>query len=173
MKERPTWANKTEFLMSCIQTSVGLGNIWRFPFTGTVLSLSPYNIHSMYYTYIFTAYENGGGAFLIPYVIVLFIIGKPMYYLEMFMGQFTSQSSVKIWEINPAFRGIIHSQTVISFYLNLMQFHVNFRCWSRSNNRLNLCHHLLFLVGCINGLLFLRLVCDTIAMVTVPPRMGK
>lgn len=87
MKERPTWANKTEFLMSCIQTSVGLGNIWRFPFT---------------------AYENGGGAFLIPYVIVLFVIGKPMYYLEMFLGQFMSQSSIKIWEVNPAFRGINH-----------------------------------------------------------------
>lgn len=83
-KERPTWSNKTEFLMSCIQTSVGLGNIWRFPFT---------------------AYENGGGAFIIPYVIVLLIIGKPMYYLETFLGQFTSQSSLKIWEINPAFRG--------------------------------------------------------------------
>lgn len=83
--ERPTWSNKTEFLMSCIQTSVGLGNIWRFPFT---------------------CYENGGGAFLIPYVFVLFIIGKPMYYLEMFLGQFTSQSSVKIWEINLAFRGL-------------------------------------------------------------------
>lgn len=91
LKERPTWSNKTEFLMSCIQTSVGLGNIWRFPFT---------------------AYENGGGAFLIPYVIVLFIIGKPMYYLEMFLGQFTSQSSVKIWEINPAFRGVGAGQIV-------------------------------------------------------------
>lgn len=72
----------------------------------------------MYYTYIFTAYENGGGAFLIPYVIVLFIIGKPMYYLEMFMGQFTSQSSVKIWEINPAFRGIIHFDPVFLLEFN-------------------------------------------------------
>lgn len=54
VKERPKWSNKTEFLMSCIQTSVGLGNIWRFPFT---------------------AYLNGGGAFLVPYVIVLFMIG--------------------------------------------------------------------------------------------------
>lgn len=90
--------------MSCIQTSVGLGNIWRFPFT---------------------CYENGGGAFLIPYVIVLFIIGKPMYYLEMFLGQFTSQSSVKIWEVNPAFRGvgagqIVASICVITYYSSLV-----------------------------------------------------
>lgn len=90
--------------MSCIQTSVGLGNIWRFPFT---------------------AYENGGGAFLIPYVIVLFIIGKPMYYLETFLGQFTSQSSIKIWEINPAFRGvgagqIINAICVITYYSSLV-----------------------------------------------------
>lgn len=62
--------------MSCIAMSVGLGNVWRFPFT---------------------AYENGGGAFLIPYILVLFIVGKPFYYLEMIMGQFTSSSSVKIW----------------------------------------------------------------------------
>lgn len=54
LKERPKWSNKTEFLMSCIQTSVGLGNIWRFPFT---------------------AYENGGGAFLVPYIVVLAMIG--------------------------------------------------------------------------------------------------
>ncbi|XP_055305392.1 sodium-dependent nutrient amino acid transporter 1 isoform X1 [Sitodiplosis mosellana] len=109
-KERPTWSNKTEFLMSCIQTSVGLGNIWRFPFT---------------------AYENGGGAFLIPYVIVLFIIGKPMYYLETFLGQFTSQSSIKVWEVNPAFRGvgvgqIITSICVITYYSSLVALTVDY-----------------------------------------------
>jgi len=52
--ERTNWGNGLEFLMSCISVSVGLGNVWRFPFT---------------------AYENGGGAFLIPYIIVLFLIG--------------------------------------------------------------------------------------------------
>lgn len=32
-QQRDTWGNPVEFLMSCISLSVGLGNIWRFPFT--------------------------------------------------------------------------------------------------------------------------------------------
>ncbi|XP_014489453.1 PREDICTED: sodium-dependent nutrient amino acid transporter 1-like [Dinoponera quadriceps] len=103
-KERATWGNNTEFLMSCIAMSVGLGNVWRFPFT---------------------AYENGGGAFLIPYILVLFVVGKPFYYLEMIMGQFASSSSVKIWSAVPAFRGVGWAQTystvaVGTYYCSLM-----------------------------------------------------
>ena len=83
--KRDTWGNGLEFLMSCIAMSIGLGNVWRFPFT---------------------AYENGGGVFLIPYIIVLFLVGKPFYYLEMIMGQFSSRSSVKMWSAVPGFRGV-------------------------------------------------------------------
>ncbi|XP_068154516.1 sodium-dependent nutrient amino acid transporter 1 [Drosophila tropicalis] len=102
--ERTNWGNGLEFLMSCISVSVGLGNVWRFPFT---------------------AYENGGGAFLIPYIIVLFLIGKPMYYLEMIIGQFTSQGSVKIWSICPSFLGVGYGQAfaticIISYYSSLL-----------------------------------------------------
>ena len=52
---RARWGNRVEFLLSCIAMSVGLGNVWRFPFT---------------------AYENGGGAFLLPYLFVLLTIGE-------------------------------------------------------------------------------------------------
>lgn len=52
---RQQWSHPVEFLMSCVSLSVGLGNIWRFPMT---------------------AYENGGGAFLIPYLVVLTFIGR-------------------------------------------------------------------------------------------------
>lgn len=90
--------------MSCIAMSVGLGNVWRFPFT---------------------AFENGGGAFLIPYIIVLFVVGKPFYYLEMITGQFTSKSSVKIWTVVPAFKGVgwaqlYSSAAVGTYYCSLM-----------------------------------------------------
>ncbi|XP_076756123.1 sodium-dependent nutrient amino acid transporter 1 [Xylocopa sonorina] len=103
-EERATWGNGLEFLMSCIAMSIGLGNVWRFPFT---------------------AYENGGGVFLIPYIIVLFLVGKPFYYLEMIMGQFCSRSSVKMWTAVPAFRGVAWAQmfstlAVGTYYCSLM-----------------------------------------------------
>lgn len=41
--EKDKWSKDVEFLFSCIALSVGLGNVWRFPFT---------------------ALENGGGAFV-------------------------------------------------------------------------------------------------------------
>lgn len=84
--KRDTWTNDWEFIMSCIALSIGLGNVWRFPFI---------------------ALENGGGAFLIPYLIVLVLIGQPIYYLELLVGQFSSRSSIKVYDMVPAFRGNI------------------------------------------------------------------
>jgi len=81
---RQQWSNGVEFLMSLIAMAVGLGNIWRFPFI---------------------AFSNGGGAFIIPYIVVLFLIGKPIYYLEVCIGQFVSGGPVKVWVLSPALRG--------------------------------------------------------------------
>ncbi|KAB7501838.1 Sodium-dependent nutrient amino acid transporter 1, partial [Armadillidium nasatum] len=102
--ERDQWSNPLEFIMSCIAMSVGLGNIWRFPAT---------------------AMENGGGAFLIPYLVVLFFIGRPLYYMELCMGQFASYGCVKIWHMVPAMKGIGYSQVistwaVVTYYVSLM-----------------------------------------------------
>ena len=65
-----------KFHGSCIAMSVGLGNVWRFPYT---------------------AYKNGGGAFLIPYLVVLLFIGRPLYFMELAVGQFSSKSVRDLW----------------------------------------------------------------------------
>lgn len=101
---REEWGGGLQFLMACIATSVGLGNVWRFPFT---------------------AYENGGGAFLIPYIIVLVFVGKPFYLLEGLLGQFTNKSCVKLWAMVPAMKGLGYGQAfaaacVVSYYCALM-----------------------------------------------------
>ncbi|KAG4078938.1 hypothetical protein HA402_010890 [Bradysia odoriphaga] len=103
-KERDGWGNDIEFLFSCIAMSVGLGNVWRFPFA---------------------ALENGGGAFLIPYFIVLFVVGRPIYYLEMIVGQFSSRGSAKVYDMVPAMRGIGYGQVtsvgiVSTYYVSIM-----------------------------------------------------
>ena len=91
------WTNSREFLLSCIAMSVGLGNVWRFPYV---------------------AYENGGGAFLIPYFIMLFLVGRPIYFMELIMGQFSSMTATKVWkEMTPLFRGIGFGQLIACIYV--------------------------------------------------------
>lgn len=101
---RQQWSHPVEFLMSCVSLSVGLGNIWRFPMT---------------------AYENGGGAFLIPYLVVLTFIGRPLYFMELAVGQFSSSGSVKVWKMLPAVKGVGYGQmvgtwSVVTYYCSLM-----------------------------------------------------
>lgn len=83
--ERQKWGNKMEFLLSCVGMSVGLGNIWRFPYM---------------------AYSNGGAAFLIPYAILMICVGKPMYFLELVLGQFQSLGQTHAFNCFPLSKGI-------------------------------------------------------------------
>lgn len=62
---REQWGSQFGFLMAAIGSAIGLGNIWRFPGV---------------------AYENGGGAFMIPYIIALVTAGIPILFLEYALG---------------------------------------------------------------------------------------
>ncbi|XP_039248942.1 sodium-dependent proline transporter-like [Styela clava] len=95
-EERGHWDNHAEFLLSCIGYCVGLGNVWRFPYL---------------------AFENGGGAFLIPYVIMLALCGIPLFFLEMSLGQFTGLGPITAWKAVPIFKGIGYGMVLVSFFV--------------------------------------------------------
>ncbi|XP_064632567.1 sodium- and chloride-dependent taurine transporter-like [Lineus longissimus] len=96
--ERQRWSNKVEFVLTCVGFSVGLGNVWRFPYL---------------------CYKNGGGAFLIPYFISLVCAGIPIFFLEVALGQFMSRGGWKVWKICPLFTGIGVANSVIVFLMNI------------------------------------------------------
>ncbi|KAM6284592.1 sodium- and chloride-dependent betaine transporter isoform 1-T3 [Spheniscus humboldti] len=99
MEERGQWSSKMEFVLSVAGEIIGLGNVWRFPYL---------------------CYKNGGGAFLIPYLIFLFTCGIPLFFLETALGQYTSQGGVTAWrKICPIFEGIGYASQVIECYLNI------------------------------------------------------
>ena len=58
--------------------------------------------------------KNGGGAFLIPFIIAMVVAGGPLFYLEILLGQFSGRSPAKIWELSPAFRGLGYSMSLLS-----------------------------------------------------------
>ncbi|UCE49910.1 MAG: sodium-dependent transporter [Phycisphaerales bacterium] len=74
MEQRSKWGTNVGFLLAAIGSAIGLGNIWRFPYV---------------------AYENGGGAFLIPYFIALFTAGIPILMLEFALGHHKEASAPK------------------------------------------------------------------------------
>lgn len=64
-QNRPQWGSRAGFIMAAVGSAVGLGNIWRFPAV---------------------AYENGGGAFFLPYLFALLTAGIPLLIMEFTMG---------------------------------------------------------------------------------------
>ncbi|XP_055244573.1 sodium-dependent serotonin transporter isoform X1 [Gorilla gorilla gorilla] len=95
--ERETWGKKVDFLLSVIGYAVDLGNVWRFPYI---------------------CYQNGGGAFLLPYTIMAIFGGIPLFYMELALGQYHRNGCISIWrKICPIFKGIGYAICIIAFYI--------------------------------------------------------
>ncbi|KAK6192111.1 hypothetical protein SNE40_003649 [Patella caerulea] len=94
---RETWGKKIEFLLAIIGFAIDLGNVWRFPFI---------------------CFKNGGGAFLIPYFIMLIFIGLPLFYMELALGQFHRSGIISIWlQICPIFCGIGYGICIVNTFV--------------------------------------------------------
>ncbi|KAM4049145.1 sodium-dependent serotonin transporter-like [Anomaloglossus baeobatrachus] len=95
---RDKWSKKMDFLLSVIGFAVDLGNVWRFPYI---------------------CYQNGGGAFLIPYTIMALFGGVPLFFMELALGQFHRTGAIPIWKrICPIFKGIGYAICVIGLYVS-------------------------------------------------------
>lgn len=106
-ENRGQWGSKFGFIMAAAGSAVGLGNIWRFPYiTG----------------------ENGGGAFVLVYLLCVILIGVPLLFTEMGFGRMTKKGTIGAFKdtgANPIFMGLgailalCVSFFVLSYYGNI------------------------------------------------------
>lgn len=114
---REQWSGQLGFIMAAIGSAVGLGNIWRFPGV---------------------AYENGGGAFLVPYIVALLTAGIPILWLDYAIGHrfrgaaptafrrlFRPAESLGWFQVAISFVIAIYYAVILAWALAYMAFSVN------------------------------------------------
>ena len=83
MADKNEWGSNLSFILAMIGSAVGLGNIWRYPYV---------------------LYSNGGGAFYIPYIVAIILMGIPFLILEYGVGyNYKSSFAKAIKKINSKF----------------------------------------------------------------------
>ncbi|MCC5909987.1 MAG: sodium-dependent transporter [Clostridiaceae bacterium] len=99
--ERDQWSSKIGFVLAAAGSAVGLGNLWRFPYT---------------------AGQNGGGAFVLMYFVILFLVGFTLMLAELIIGRHTQLNAIgayrkirKNWAWVGGI-GVLASFLILSFY---------------------------------------------------------
>ena len=105
--QRGLWSSRLAFILAATGSAVGLGNIWKFPYvTG----------------------ENGGGAFVLVYLLCIAVVGIPIMMAEVMIGRRGGRSPVKSLSLiaehdrlKPAWKlvgaiGILAGFLILSFY---------------------------------------------------------
>ena len=101
---REHWSSRIGFLMAAIGSAIGLGLLWKFPYT---------------------VGENGGGLFLLSYLICLLIVGVPILIAELILGRRAQRAAVGAFQVldrkNSGWKiagwfGVLASFLIMSFY---------------------------------------------------------
>ncbi|MFV2071081.1 MAG: sodium-dependent transporter [Thermoanaerobaculales bacterium] len=101
--DRGQWSSQAGFILAAAGSAIGLGNIWRFPYS---------------------AGENGGGAFVLVYLLCVLGLGLPVMLLEISLGRATQKNPVgAIRAIRPhgqwkylGYLAILTGLGILSFY---------------------------------------------------------
>ncbi|XP_038170076.2 sodium-dependent neutral amino acid transporter B(0)AT2-like [Arvicola amphibius] len=92
-------AKKTENILILVAFSIGLGSVWRFPYL---------------------CHQNGGGSFLLMYLILLLLVGIPLLYMEMIIGQWLRMDNIRAWrQLAPWLSGLGYSSTLACVLVSL------------------------------------------------------
>ncbi|TLS38822.1 sodium-dependent transporter [Pseudalkalibacillus caeni] len=98
MENRAQWGTRAGFILAAVGSAIGLGNIWRFPYI---------------------AYENGGGAFFLPYLFALLTAGIPILILEFTLGhKFRGSAPLSLSRLNKKAEWLGWWQVFISFVIS-------------------------------------------------------
>ncbi|CAH7457211.1 orphan sodium- and chloride-dependent neurotransmitter transporter NTT5 [Phodopus roborovskii] len=90
---------KTENILILVAFSIGLGSMWRFPYL---------------------CHKNGGGSFLLMYLILLLLLGIPLLYMEMIIGQWLRMDSIRAWkQLVPWLSGLGYSSILACVLVSL------------------------------------------------------
>lgn len=100
---REQWHSHRGFLLAALGSAVGLGNVWRFSYV---------------------AGENGGGAFLLVYLLTVLLVGVPLLLGEFALGRrMQSESATAVARLIPASRwrhagliGVIAAGLILAYY---------------------------------------------------------
>lgn len=96
---RDTWTGQYGFLMAAIGSAIGLGNIWRFPGV---------------------AYTNGGGAFILPYLVALLFVGVPVLFLDYALGhKYRGSAPLSFRRLNKKAESLGWFQVMVSFIITV------------------------------------------------------
>ncbi|XP_060074367.1 sodium- and chloride-dependent glycine transporter 2-like [Ylistrum balloti] len=79
------WTSRFEYIVALLGYSIGLPEFWRVPYL---------------------TFRNGGGPFIIAYILLMLVCGLPLYFLELALSQYSGKGPWKFWDICPLLRGI-------------------------------------------------------------------
>ncbi len=107
VSSRGTWSGRLGFILAAAGSAVGLGNLWKFPYI---------------------TYENGGGAFVLVYLVAIVMVGLPVMMAEILIGRRTQRNPVGAFRILSRGRrgagawpgvgilGVISGFVILSYY---------------------------------------------------------
>ncbi|HUV41814.1 MAG TPA: sodium-dependent transporter [Sedimentisphaerales bacterium] len=114
-EQRESWGTRSGFVLAAIGSAIGLGNLWGFPYK---------------------LYSYGGAAFLIPYILALFVVGIPLMILEFSLGHYTQRAAPDAFrQCHKGFEivgwwGIILGFVIVTYYPVILAYCFSFLGYS-------------------------------------------